>query len=304
MKGWQAIVSIVLASALAYAGGYFTHLVRFPHWKSVAALPKTVPKYRHPLVAQLEKARTLRAEGKLSDAQKLVRDQLRLYPQAEDAQAARELLGSINTELFFSQKSLYAKTEYTVARGDSLARIAQKLHSSPEMIMRANNLDSTVIRPGDRLLVPDGEFTVTIDLSNERVVVHHGDAFFKQYPIQSIELPRSSQTHVTTKVGATTFWKDGERIKPDAAEVDESTPWIHLDRPGYILYGISEEHGVEPESVEVTEARNRNAASGTAEAASDPDVPPRGIALLKDDLFELQLLLRRGTPVTIIRARK
>ena len=83
MKLWQAIVSIALASLLAYSAGYFTHRVRFPHWKAGSALPDKLPKYRHPLMAALEKARALRAEGKLLETQKFLREQLRLYPQAK-----------------------------------------------------------------------------------------------------------------------------------------------------------------------------------------------------------------------------
>ena len=160
------------------------------------------------------------------------------------------------------------------------------------MIMRANALDSTLIRPGDRLLVPDGDFTLTIDLQKERVVVHHGDGFFKQYPIQSINLPRSSQPQTSTKVTATTFWKDGERVSPGATSVHDATPWVHLARQGYILYGVSEEGGVEAGPVEIA-AEEMDAEPATP--APNPDIPPRGIALLKDDLAKLQLLLSRGT---------
>jgi hypothetical protein len=64
---------------------------------------------------------------------------------------------------------------------------------------------------------------------------------------------------------------------------------------GYTLYGVSEEEGVSETAVEITDA------------AADPgitDKPPRGIALLKEDLTELQLLIDRGTPVTIIGNKK
>ncbi len=40
------------------------------------------------------------------------------------------------------------------------------------------------------------------------------------------------------------------------------------------------------------------------EPGKDPDVPPQRSAMMKDDLAELQLLLTRGTPVTILRDRK
>ncbi len=311
MSKSQAIIVVTLALVIGYAAGYFTRIVRFPagferQRPSSSVAGKTPQKYRAPISLAVEKAQQLQAGGKLQEAQKLLLDQLRIYPQAEEAQTARDLLGTINTELFFSNKSLYGKTEYTVEHGDSLARIAHKLNSTPEMIMRANDLGSTLIHPGDRLVVPDGEFTLTIDLPNERVVVHHGDGFFKQYPMKAIDLPRSSQPRLSTKVSGTFFWKDGERISPASPEIDKATPWVHLARSGYILYGVSEENGVESEAVEISEGEKREGAA-PAESATpspDPDIPPRGIAMLKDDLTELLMLLRRGTPVTIIREHK
>ncbi len=309
MRTSHAFTVAILALLIGYAAGYFTYLVRFPTPEHRAALnpastPAKLPVFVHPILAEVEKARKLHTAGKATEAQTLLREQLRLHPQAPDARAARELLGAINTELFFSRDELYGKTEYVVQRGDSLGRIARKLKSSPEMIMRANDLDSTLIRVGERLVVPDGDFTLTIDLERERVVVHHGDGFFKQYPIQSIDVPRSSQSRVSTKVTATTFWKEGKRVLPSVQNLADATAWVLLDRPGYILYGVSEEGGVEPETVEIREQEQPPADDATPTPASNPDIPPRGIALLKDDLAELQLLLSRGTPVTILRERR
>ncbi|MEQ1860562.1 MAG: LysM peptidoglycan-binding domain-containing protein [Chthoniobacteraceae bacterium] len=300
MNKAQVALVTVLALGVGYVGGYYSHIVQFParHQHEdlgASAATETPPPFVHPILAEVTKARELIAARKERDAQKLLREQLRIYPQAPETRTARELLGEINTRLFFSDANLYGKTEYVVERGDSLARIARKLNSTPEMIMRANSLDSTLIHPGDRLLVPDGDFTLTIDLPKQRVVVHHDDGFFKQYPIQSIDVPASSLPQFATKVTATTLWKDGERVAPGNSSLDGATPWVHLSRTGYILYGVSEESGVEPGGVQIDDAQP---------TAANPDTPPQGIALLRDDLAELQLLLRRGTPVTIVRERK
>ena len=308
MNRLQATLVIILALAVGYIGGYFTHIVRFPvrhahpELAGKAGTEKPKPPV-HPILAEVEKARKLHAAGKPREAQKLLLDQVRIYPQAAETRAARELLGAINTELFFSDANLYGKTEYVVQRGDSLARIASRLNSSPEMIMRANALDSTVIHPGDRLLVPDGDFTLTIDLPKERVVVHHGDGFFKQYPIQSIDPALEPAAPLDESHGDDNVERRRAR-SASARDVEEATPWVHLARPGYILYGVSEEGGVEPGAVEITEQRNRRRTARQRHPSPNPDIPPRGIALLKDDLAELQLLLSRGTPVTIIRERE
>ncbi len=88
-----------------------------------------------------------------------------------------------------------------------------------------------------------------------------------------------------------TFWRDGTALT-SSSNTERSTPWLHLARGGYVLYGVSDEEGVSESAVEIAET--------TSAAAPNPDIPPRGIALLKEDLAELQLLIDRGTPITII----
>ena len=294
MKRSHYIIVFLLGAMIAAGAIYFGERVLFPYRHLRGIRP---PAYVHPIVAQIEKAQKLRAEGKLAEARKLLREQLSLYPNAPQVQAARDLLGEINTRMFFSTDNLFGKTEYVVKRGDSLWRIARKLDSTPAIIKRANELDSNLIHPGDQLLIPDNDFTLTLDLPNQRIVVHHADGFFKQYPIVDINLPPSNQTHIATKVMATAFWKNGAVISSDAEEEERANadPRIHLGRGGYILYGVAEDSGVSDSTVEVSEPSN--------EAARNSGVPAHGIALLKDDLAELQLFIRRGTPVTIIRAQ-
>ncbi len=294
MKQLKLLTVVVLAAAIAGGAIRFGVPLLFPYRHLRG---QTAPVYVHPLVKQIDAARALRAAGRPVEAQTLLRQQIRLYPNAAEAQAARDLLGEINTEMFFSRESLFGKSEYTVQRGDSLWRIARKLDSTPASIMRASNLESSLLRPGDQLLVPDNDFTLTLDLPNERLVVHHGDGFFKEYPVVDVHLlPRVRQALVVTKVTATTFWKEGGRVSSDA-EQEKATadPRIHLGRGGYILYGIDEDASVAPETVELAERPE--------EASRNPEIPPRGIALLTADLAELQLLIRRGTPVTIVRAK-
>jgi LysM repeat protein len=290
MTNRQLIVVILLAALVIGGGSYMAYEALHPY-RHLAQFERAV--YVPPIVAEIENARQLRAEGKLAEAQRLLRNQLRLHGHRPEAKAARELLGEINTEMFFSTDVPFGKTEYVVQRGDSLWRIARKLDSTPAVIMRTNRMESDLIKPGDRLLVPNAEFTVTLDLPNERAVVHTGDGFFKQYPIVSINLPRHLESAITTKIKASALWKDGAMLNnPSPADRAAGTPWLHLARGGYILYGVSEEEGVAQSTVEISD--------GAADAPRHPDLPRHGIALLKDDLEELQLLIERGTPVTII----
>ena len=287
----QLFVVLLLASLVLGLGGYLAYDVLHPY-RHLAHADTGRAVYVSPIVTETENARKLRAAGKLIEAQQLLRKQLRIHGTRPEAQAARELLGDINTEMFFSTEVQFGKTEYVVQRGDSLWRIARKLDSTPSVIMRTNNMDSDRIQPGDRILVPDLEFTVTLDLPNDRAVVHTGDSFFKEYPIVGIKLPRPIKAPITTRVKGSSFWKEGTMLaSPSETERAASTPWLHLANGGYILYGISEEEGIGDSAVEISETNPKE---------RDPNLPPRGIALLKEDLAELQLLIDRGTPITII----
>ena len=288
----QLLVVILLATLVLGGGGYVAYHALHPYRHLANADNGERAVYVHPIVGEIESARKLRAAGKLADAQKLLRQQLRIHGTRPEAKAARELLGEVNTEMFFSTEVPFGKTEYVVRRGDSLWRIARKLDSTPAVIMRTNNMESDRIQPGDRILVPDLEFTVTLDLPNERAVVHTGDSFFKQYPIVAINLRRPIRAPITTHVKGISFWKEGTMLaSPAESERAASTPWLHLASGGYVLYGVSEKEGLAESAVDISETESKS---------RGPDVPPRGIALLKEDLHELQLLIDRGTPVTII----
>ena len=293
MKKIKIVIVLLLAVVVFGGGGYFVYDCLHPYRRFVN-MPQP-PVYVHPMVAQVEKARQLHAKGKLVEAQQLLLRQLHMYPDGPKRREARQLLGEINTEMFFSPDHLFGKSEYVVRRGDSLWRIAHKLNSSPALIRRTNGLQTDRLHPGDRLLVPQADFTLTLDLPNERAVVHHGDGFLTQYPIVSVDLPRSHRTKITTRIAGSTFWKDGERLKsPTAEERSASTPWVRLGHSGYILYGVSEDDEVSDSTVEISdEGKDQN-----------PDYPPNGIALWKDDLEQVEILLDRGTPVTIIRKRE
>ena len=165
--------------------------------------------------------------------------------------------------------------------------------------MYVNRLNSTLIRIGEILAVPHLDFTITIDLSRDRVVVHDGHGFFTQYPIVSADLPPSRKSVVETKVAAKSFWKDGHPVGAGADATREGTPWIHLRSRGYVIYGVDEENNTSDSQIRLTDQD-----SETESPSKDANRPTRGIAMPKQDIAELDLLIRKGTPVTIILDRK
>ena len=294
MSLWQKCTVVLLGLAIFGGSAYFTHVAfRPPELERYKAIPRVT--YVHPNVKKLKRARVLVGEGKLSEARAILAKALITAPKSPVTRELRDLLGDINTQIFFSKEPSPRKTEYTVKRGDALAAIARKLESSTEAIIRVNDLDSTLIRPGEKLLVPRLDFTITIDLPRDRVVVHDSHGFFTQYPIVSAELPPARQATIQTKVAAKSFWENGKPVRPSQGLQNENIPRIDLARTGYVLYGVDEDSDTSTSEIAV-EANDKE---GTPNSP-DANQPPRGIAILKDDITEIEFLIRKGTPVTII----
>jgi len=227
----QKCVVLVLAIAIFGGAGYFAHIafrpVELNRYKSIPWV-----NYVHPNVKRLKEAQDLVREGKLNEAQATLVKALVIEPKSPVTRELRDLLGNVNTQIFFSKEPSPWKMEYTVKQGDALASIAQKLDSSPEAIMRMNNLDSTLIRPGEKLLVPQLNFTITINVPSNRVVLHDSRGFFTQYPIISVQLPPTRRSKIDTKVTTKSSWEDGKPVQAAGAMQNKGAPRIELGQPG------------------------------------------------------------------------
>jgi LysM repeat protein len=299
MSLWQKCVVVLLGVAVLGGATYFARIAFRPigleRYKSIPLVT-----YVHPNVDKLKQAQALVREGKLNEARAIVVKALVTAPKSPVTRELRDLLGEVNTQIFFSREPSPRKTEYTVKRGDALSSIARKLKSSTEAIIRVNDLDSTLIRPGEKLLVPQLDFTITIDLPRSRVIVHDGHGFFTQYPIASVDLPPAREPTIQTKVTAKSFWENGRPVRPTQGfQEEEATPRIDLGHAGYVLYGVEEESDTDTSEIAV-EADNKEGALNSR----DSNHPPQGIAMLKNDIDEIELLIRKGTPVTIILNRE
>ena len=295
---WQKCTIVLLGVAI-FGGAWFIARVIFrpAELERYQSIPWV--SYVHPNVKKLKQAQTLVREGNSKEARAILVNALITAPKSPVTRELRDLLGEVNTQIFFSKEPSPRKMEYTVKRGDALASIARKLQSSTEAIIRVNDLDSTLIRPGEKLLVPALDFTITIDLPRDRVVVHDSHGFFTQYPIASAELPPARQPTIQTKVMAKSFWEDGKPVRPSGEFQKEGTPRIDLGRRGYVLYGVEEESDATTSQIAV-EANDKERIPNS----DDANRPPQGIAMLKNDLAEIELLIHRGTPVTIILNRE
>ena len=224
-----------------------------------------------------EAAAKLRQEGKLVEARDALMAFIQKYPTGQHVEEAKDLLGEVNIDIFLSRTPSPEKEEYVVKSGDVLAKIARRLKTTPELIMRMNNLSGTMLHIGEHLLISHPDFSIIIDRKAKVLVLLNHRAFFKQYHIREEKLPAKQPQKVNTKVSEVMAWKDGKRVGFGTKEYMSSTRWIRLSSQTYMIYSL-------PDS---------------AHPGLSQPPPPQGLGLDAGDVEELTSLVNNHTPVTI-----
>src|SRR5260370_2671398 len=148
--------------------------------------PAPVPDISLP---EFQGAAQLRQEGKLAEARDALIGLIQKYPTGKHLEEAKDLLGETNVAILLSRYSSPEKTEYVVKSGDVLAKIARKLKTTPELIMRMNNMSGTMLRIGDHLLISHPDFSMVIQRKENPVwLLNHG-ASFNQFNFPEPNLP-------------------------------------------------------------------------------------------------------------------
>src|SRR2546428_4844491 len=228
---------------------------------------------------EFQAAVKLREDGKLAEARDALMALIQKYPAGKHLDEARDLLGEVNVAILLSRHPSPEKIEYIVKSGDVLAKIARKLQTTPEMIMRMNNMSGTMLRIGDRLLISHPDFSMVIQRKANLIVVLNHGAFFKQYHVREAKLPQKQPAKITAKVAETMAWKGGKRVGLGTKEYLASTKWVRIaGAAAYTLYSVSD----------------------AAHSNLEQPPPPVGLGLAATDLEELSSLVKKGIPVTII----
>jgi LysM repeat protein len=227
---------------------------------------------------EFQSAAQLRQEGKLSEARSALATFIQKYPNGQHVEEAKDLLGEVNIDILLSRTPSPEKEEYIVKPGDVLQRVAHKVKSTPELIMRMNNLNGTMLRIGEHLLVSHPDFSIVVQRKTKALVVLNHGQFFKQYHLREEKLPTRQPPKVVTKVAEVMAWKDGKRVGFGTKEFIGSTRWIRLSSQAYTIYSV-------PDS---------------AHPALSEQPPPQGLGLAAADVEELSSLVNNHTPVTVI----
>jgi LysM repeat protein len=225
-------------------------------------------------IPMLEQAKQQLGTGDRSDAAKILLALIQSFPDSIKSNEARQLLGDLNIQAFFSSAPGPDKAEYIVVRGDSIAKIANKTKSAAELIFKANGLESMVIQPGQRLIIPKGQFSLLINRKRQDVSLLNNGSFFRWYKPLEVKLPptiAAGQFRTREKIA----WSEGARVAFGEKNYLGSSRWIVINNNGVTLY------------------------SETNPQTPNAQKPNAGIMLGPTDMEELFALVTKETPVIV-----
>ena len=227
-----------------------------------------------PSLPELEKALALKQKRSLLEARLALETFLDNYPYSTRLHDAKEALGQINTDIFFSAIAAPEKIRYEVKKGDALVKLERKLNTSRELLMRCNNLDDPRrLSIGQVLFVNQVDFSVLVDRKRRMVTILNYSRFFKQYTPIEWHAPEPKKgapvVPITAKVKDKIAWYDGARVAFGSREYAASTRWVELTARGFTFYS---QQGPKPDG---------------------------GIAFSAGYMEELSTLLGKNVPVSI-----
>ncbi|MCK4912274.1 MAG: L,D-transpeptidase family protein [Candidatus Omnitrophica bacterium] len=179
----------------------------------------------------LKDAENVFDSGKLLEARDLYRAAAEKDFDVNKLEKIQERLEEINIKLIFSSAKDECSASYVVKHGDALVKIARKFGTTVNLIKRANNLSSDIIRPNQKLKVSTCKFSIVVDKSQNLLFLKREGEVLKTY-IVSTGKDNSTPTGVfhigNDKLIKPTWYKTGAIIPPDSPDNILGARWMGL----------------------------------------------------------------------------
>jgi len=241
--------------------------------------PQPAPPAKETLDSMLKTAAALEGQGELMQAKDILKNAMMSYSSKPGIEEVQKRLEGVNMRILFSAIQVPGETmTYEVKEKDYLQKIAKEFGTTVDFIKKQNGLSSDIIRPGMRLRIWTGKFSVLVDKSQNVLTLKSNGEVLKTYRVAT---GRENITPVGTfkivsKLMNPDWTHDGKVIPFGDPENILGTRWLGFDVPGYGIHGTTQ-----PETI------GRQATAGC-------------VRMLNSEAEEVFSLLPVGTEVTIL----
>jgi len=187
----------------------------------------------------LKEAEAFQQRGSLLEAKEIYQRLMEMSLPLEQLNAVQKKLEDLNVTILFSGVKIDGSQLYEVVPGDTLTKISKQFNVTVDVIKRANNIKDSMIRPGMKLRVLDGTFSIFVDKSQNILILKYNGNVVKTYSVStgSNNCTPVGTFKITTKLVDPVWYRDGKAIPPTSPDNILGTRWLGFDLPGYGIHG-------------------------------------------------------------------
>jgi len=231
----QKIIIGIIAVIVLVAGG----VLALEHHKAAAVASKDVEETNIPVNQLLDQAAKYEADGDKLKAKEAYDQIISNYPDYDKIEDVQGKLGQLNINLIFSQAQMPEPISYEIVPGDSLGKLARKYNTTTQLIKRANNIKSDVIRTGETLRIWTAPFNILVNKSQNVLFLKTGEEILKIYHVSTGKdnITPVGTFKIATKIENPVWYRNGGApIPSESPENELGTRWMGFDTDSH--YGI------------------------------------------------------------------
>lgn len=185
------------------------------------------------------KALAFEGKNELSQARSAYQELINEFPNSHEVMNWQKKVEDINIKLLFSSLITAKSQTYEIMPGDTIIKIAKNFKTTPELIMRSNNLNSALIIPGRKIKIWAAPFKILVDKSQNTLILKSEEEIIKTYTV-STGANNSSPAgtfRIVNKLPNPTWFKAGAVVPAESPENILGSRWLGFDLPGYGIHG-------------------------------------------------------------------
>ncbi len=227
--------------------------------------------------ALYKEARDLENKQKFFEAKSLYQKLVTEHSNSPEVMNWQKKLEELNIKLLFSPTLTPKSILYEIKPGDTLTKIANEFKTTVELIQKANGINDTRIIPGEKIKVWTAPFTISVDKSQNILILKSDEDIIKTYVVATGANNSSpvGKFKIVNKLVNPTWFKAGAVVAPNSPENILGSRWMGINLGGYGIHGTTD-----PQSV-------------------GKQVTQGCVRMVNSDVEELYAIVPVGTEVTI-----
>ena len=191
--------------------------------------------------ALLDEAKLAENKGQMVEAKQLYEEAMMNIDDVNELKIIQNKIEQINLETIFSSRIDDCSIKYVVKPNNVLINIAKKFKTTVNLIKRANNLNSDIIRIGQALKISNCEFSIVVDKSQNLLFLKRAGDVIKTYIVSTGKNNSTpiGKFKIINKLENPTWYKTGAIIKPNDPDNLLGTRWMGFDLKSYGIHGTN-----------------------------------------------------------------